>query len=29
MLMGGVEYLDDPPQEEPSEKIERENRIGF
>jgi hypothetical protein len=34
MLMGGVEYLDDPPQEEPSEKkpsekIEREKRIGF
>ena len=34
MLMGGVEYLDEPPQEEPSEKkpsekIEREKRIGF
>jgi hypothetical protein len=34
MLMGGVEYLDEPPQEEtsekePSEKTEREKRIGF
>ena len=34
MLMGGVEYLGEPPQEEPSEKkpsekTEREKRIGF
>jgi hypothetical protein len=34
MLIGGVEYLDESPQEEPSEmkpseKTEREKRIGF
>ena len=34
LLMGGVEYLDEPLQEEPSEKkpsekTEREKRIGF
>jgi transcriptional regulator with XRE-family HTH domain len=31
MLMGGVEYLDESPQGElkPSEKTEREKRIGF
>jgi transcriptional regulator with XRE-family HTH domain len=31
MLMGSVEYLDESPQEElkPSEKTEREKRIGF
>ena len=31
MLMGGVEYLDESTQEElkPSEKTEREKRIGF
>ncbi len=34
MLLGGVEYLDEPSQEEtsekePSEKTEREKRIGF
>ena len=31
MLMGGVEYLDEPPQVDPkpSEKTEREKRIGF